>query len=193
MRSLTQAHARAGQQLVAAPVFGRPEMAAAAKLFIVAAGPADAIRSCQLLFGSMGQRTLPVGTETAAASLVKLAGNFMVAAAIEALGEALALVAKAGVDPGSFVDVLTSTLFPAPAYRAYGALIAERKFEPAGVAAPLGHKDVRLLLAASESLHVPMPIASLLNDRLLRLIAQGGEKLDWSAIGQLAAQDAGLR
>ena len=146
IRSLTQAHARAGQQLVAAPVFGRPEMAAAAKLFIVAAGPSDAMRSCQPLFGSMGQRTLPVGTEPAAASLVKLAGNFMVAAAIETLGEALALVGKAGIDPGSFVDVLTSTLFPAPAYRTYGGLIAERKFEPAGVAAPLGHKDVRLLL-----------------------------------------------
>ena len=91
------------------------------------------------------------------------------------------------------MELLTSTLFPAPAYRTYGSLIAERKFQPAGFAAPLGHKDVRLLLAASEALHVPMPVASLLNDRLLRLIAQGGEQLDWSAISELAAEDAGLR
>ena len=90
------------------------------------------------------------------------------------------------------MELLTSTLFPAPAYRTYGALIAQSKFQPAGFAAPLGHKDVRLLLAAAESLRVPMPIGSLLNDRFLRLLAQGGESLDWSAISQLAAADAGL-
>ncbi len=191
-RTLHQAHERAGQKFVAAPVFGRPEMAAAAKLFIVAAGAPDAIRMCQPLFDSMGQRTFPLGTEPSAASLVKLIGNFMIAATIETLGEALALLGKAGIDPAAFVDLLTSTLFPAPAYRTYGSLIAERRFQPAGFAAPLGHKDVRLLLAASESLHVPMPVASLLNDRFLRLIAQGGKQLDWSAISQLAAQDAGL-
>jgi 3-hydroxyisobutyrate dehydrogenase-like beta-hydroxyacid dehydrogenase len=191
-RALTQAHEHAAQKLIAAPVFGRPEMAAAAKLFIVAAGAADAVRLCQPLFDSMGQRTFPFGTEPAAASLVKLAGNFMIAATIETLGEALALVGKAGIDPGTFVDLLTSTLYPAPAYRTYGALIAEGKFRPAGFAAPLGHKDVRLLLAASQALQVPMPIGSLLNDRFLRLLAQGGEELDWSAISQLAAADAGL-
>ena len=191
-RRLTEVHEEAAQKFVAAPVFGRPEMAAAAKLFIVAAGSAEALRMCQPLFDAMGQRTFPLGTEPAAASLVKLTGNFMLAATIECLGEALALVGKAGIEPASFVDLLTSTLFPAPAYRTYGSLIADRKFQPAGFAAPLGHKDVRLLLAASEALHVPMPIASLLNDRFLRLIAQGGKKLDWSAISQLAAQDAGL-
>jgi 3-hydroxyisobutyrate dehydrogenase-like beta-hydroxyacid dehydrogenase len=191
-RHLSEAHEEAGQRFVAAPVFGRPEAAAAAKLFIVAAGSAETLRICQPLFDAMGQRTFPLGSEPAAASLVKLAGNFMIAATIETLGEALALLGKAGVDAAAFVEVLTSTLFPAPAYRIYGALIAERKFQPAGFAAPLGHKDVRLLLAASESLQVPMPVASLLNDRFLRLIAQGGKKLDWSAISQLAAQDAGL-
>ncbi len=191
-RDLTQAHQQAAQKFVAAPVFGRPEMAAAAKLFIVAAGATDALGICQPLFDSMGQRTFPFGTEPAAASLVKLAGNFMIAATIETLGEALTLVGKGGIEPGAFVDLLTSTLFPAPAYRTYGALIAESKFQPAGFAAPLGHKDVRLLLAASESLRVPMPIGSLLNERFLRLLAQGGENLDWSAISHLAAADAGL-
>ena len=191
-RELSRAHEHAGEKLVAAPVFGRPEMAAAAKLFIVAAGPPDAISACQPLFEAMGQRTFPLGMDPAAASLAKLTGNFMIAATIETLGEALALVRKGGIDAGSFVELLTSTLFPAPAYRTYGALIAERKFEPAGFAVPLGHKDVRLLLAASQALHVPMPVASLLNDRFVRLLAQGGEKLDWSAISQLAAEDAGL-
>jgi len=192
VRDLSQAHQQAGQQFVAAPVFGRPEMAAAAKLFIVVAGAPAAVTICQPLFDAMGQRTFPFGTEPAAASLVKLAGNFMIAATIETLGEALALLSKGGVDPGRFVDLLTSTLFPAPAYRTYGALIAASRFQPAGFAAPLGHKDVRLLLAVAESLRVPMPIGSLLNDRFLRLLAQGGESLDWSAISQLAAADAGL-
>ena len=192
VRDLSQAHQQAGQQFVAAPVFGRPEMAAAAKLFIVVAGAPAAVTICQPLFDAMGQRTFPFGTEPAAASLVKLAGNFMIAATIETLGEALALLSKGGVDPGRFVDLLTSTLFPAPAYRTYGALIAASRFQPAGFAAPLGHKDVRLLLAVAESLRVPMPIGSLLNDRFLRLLAQGGERLDWSAISQLAAADAGL-
>ena len=192
-RNLSEAHEQARQRLIAAPVFGRPEMAAAAKLFIVAGGAPEALRLCQPLFDAMGQRTFPLGPEPAAASLVKLAGNFMIAATIETLGEALALVGKAGIDPGSFVELLTSSLFPAPAYRTYGTLIAERKFEPAGFAVPLGHKDIRLLLAASQSLHVPMPVASLLNDRFQRLIAQGREKLDWSAISELAAEDAGLR
>jgi 3-hydroxyisobutyrate dehydrogenase-like beta-hydroxyacid dehydrogenase len=191
-RDLTQAHAQAGQQFVAAPVFGRPDMAAAGKLFIVAAGSPEAIQLCQPLFDSMGQRTFPFGTEPGAASLVKLAGNFMIAATLETLGEALTLVGKGGIEPRAFVDLLTSTLFPAPAYRTYGALIAESRFQPAGFAAPLGHKDVRLLLAAAESLRVPLPIAALLHDRFLRLLAQGGEDLDWSAISHLAAADAGL-
>jgi 3-hydroxyisobutyrate dehydrogenase-like beta-hydroxyacid dehydrogenase len=192
VRDLSEAHQQAGQQFVAAPVFGRPEMASAAKLFIVVAGAPAAVTICQPLFDAMGQRTFPFGTEPAAASLVKLAGNFMIAATIETLGEALALLSKGGIEPGRFVDLLTATLFPAPAYRTYGALIAASRFQPAGFAAPLGHKDVRLLLAVAESLRVPMPIGSLLNDRFLRLLAQGGESLDWSAISQLAAADAGL-
>ncbi len=191
-RDLAQAHAQAGQRFVAAPVFGRPEMAAAGKLFILAAGAGDAIEDCRPLFEAMGQRTFPFGADPAAASLVKLAGNFMIAATIETLGEALTLIGKGGIEPGAFVDLMTSTLFPAPAYRTYGSLIAQSRFQPAGFAAPLGHKDVRLLLAAAESLRVPMPMGNLLNDRLLRLLAQGGETLDWSAISHLAAADAGL-
>jgi len=190
-KRLAQAHAQARQRYVAAPVFGRPDMAAAAKLFIVAAGDPATIDACQPLFRAMGQKTFPMGTEPSAANLVKLSGNFLIASAIEALGEAVALVGKAGIDRHAYIELLTSTLFNAPAYKTYGALIAQGKYEPAGFAAPLGYKDIRLALAAAESLHVPMPLASLLHDRFLRLLAQGGEHLDWSAIGGLAAQDAG--
>ncbi len=188
---LAAAHAEAGQRFVAAPVFGRPEAAAAAKLFIVAAGAPDAVDACLPLFEALGQKTFTFGNNPPAANLVKLSGNFLIASAIEALGEAMALVGKAGVNRGQFIDLLTSTIFSAPIYKIYGPLIAEQRFEPAGFAAPLGHKDIRLTLAAAETLHVPMPLASLLRDRFLTLFAHGGERLDWSAITRLAAEDAG--
>ena len=190
-KHLSETHAHAGQRFVAAPVFGRPDAAAAAKLFIVAAGAPAAVEEGKPLFDALGQKTFPISTEPAAANLVKLSGNFLLAAAIEALGEAIALVGKAGIDRGAYVDLLTSTIFPVPAYKTYGGLIAESRFQPAAFAAPLGFKDIGLALAAAESLRVPMPLGSLLHDRFLRLLAPGGESLDWAAIGGLAAQDAG--
>ena len=190
-KRLAQAHTQAGQRYLAAPVFGRPDMAAAGKLFIVAAGDPATIEACRPLFGAIGQKTMPIGTEPAAANLVKLSGNFLMASAIEALGEAIALVGKAGIDRRAYVDLLTSTVFNVPVYKTYGNLIAQSQFEPAAFAAPLGFKDIRLALSAAETLRVPMPLASLLHDRFLRLFAEGGEKLDWSAIGGLATQDAG--
>ncbi len=189
---LTREHAAAGQHFVAAPVFGRPEAAAAAKLFIAAAGTPDAIQSVTPLFDAIGQRTFVLGEEPKAANLVKLSGNFLIASVIESLGEAMALVEKGGVDRHAYLDLLTSTLFNAPVYKTYGGLIADRKFQPAGFTAPLGQKDIRLALAAGEALNVPLPLASLLRDRFLTLLAHGGEELDWSAIGALAAKDAGL-
>jgi 3-hydroxyisobutyrate dehydrogenase-like beta-hydroxyacid dehydrogenase len=128
-----------------------------------------------------------------AANLVKLSGNFLIASVIESLGEAIALIGKGGVDPHAYLDMLTSTLFNAPVYRTYGGLIVDQKFEPAGFAAPLGLKDIRLALAAGEDLRVPLPLASLLRDRFLTLLAHGGDTLDWSAVGGLAAKDAGSR
>jgi 3-hydroxyisobutyrate dehydrogenase-like beta-hydroxyacid dehydrogenase len=189
-KELARAHAHAGQRFVAAPVFGRPEMAAAAKLFIVTAGDPAAVEACQPLFGAMGQKTFSISTEPSAANLVKLSGNFLLASAIEALGEAVALVGKAGIDRHDFVDLLASTIFPAPVYKTYGDLIAGNEFQPARFAAPLGFKDIRLTLAAAESLRVPMPLGNLLHDRFLRLLHEGGEDLDWAAIGGLATQDA---
>src|SRR4029077_20298383 len=184
---LTVAHANAGQQFVAAPVFGRPEMAAAAKLFIVAAGAPDAVDACLPLFAAMGQKTFPIGDQPKAANLVKLTGNFLIATVIEGLGEAMALVGRAGVDRRRYLEILTSTLFTAPVYRTYGELIVEHRFEPPGFAAPLGHKDIRLALAAAETLRVPMPFAAVLHDRFLTLLAHGGEALDWFVIGRHGA------
>jgi 3-hydroxyisobutyrate dehydrogenase-like beta-hydroxyacid dehydrogenase len=188
---LAAAHADAGQQYVAAPVFGRPEAASAAKLFVIAAGEPQVLQSLVPLFDAIGQRTFVVSDQPHAANLVKLSGNFLLASAIESVGEAVALVAKAGVDRQQYVDILTSTLFAAPAYQTYGGLIARREFEPAGFAATLGLKDVRLVLAAAEGLQVPLPVASLLRDRLLTLVATGGGQLDWSAVSTLADRDAG--
>jgi 3-hydroxyisobutyrate dehydrogenase-like beta-hydroxyacid dehydrogenase len=187
---LTNAHARSGQRYVAAPVFGRPDVAAAGKLFVVAAGPTDAVGVAQPLLDAVGQRTFVVSQEPKAANLVKLSGNFLIATVIESLGEAMALVNKGGVDRHDYLEILTSTLFTAPLYKIYGGLIASRKFEPAGFTVPLGQKDIRLTLEAAEELHVPLPLGSLLRDRFLTLRAHGGDHLDWAAVGSLAAKDA---
>jgi 3-hydroxyisobutyrate dehydrogenase-like beta-hydroxyacid dehydrogenase len=192
-KQLTQTHAQAAQQFVAAPVFGRPDAAAAAKLYIVAAGNPTAVNTCKPLLDVLGQKTFPIGADPAAANLVKLSGNFLLASVIEALGEAIALIGKADIDRQVFVDLLTSSIFNVPAYKTYGGLIAASRFEPALFAAPLGFKDIKLALAAAESLRVPMPLGSLLHDRFTRLLAEGGERLDWAAIGGLAARDAGER
>jgi 3-hydroxyisobutyrate dehydrogenase-like beta-hydroxyacid dehydrogenase len=191
-KRLAAAHAAAGQHYLAAPVFGRPEAAANGKLFVVVGGPAELVDTYMPLFKSLGQRTFVMSGKAEDANLVKLSGNFLIAVVIESLGEALALIGKGGLDQQQYLDLLTSTLFDAPVYKTYGRLIVERRFEPAGFAAPLGQKDIRLTLAAAEALNVPLPLASLLRDRFLALLAHGGEALDWSAIGQLAAQDSGL-
>jgi 3-hydroxyisobutyrate dehydrogenase-like beta-hydroxyacid dehydrogenase len=192
-RRLASAHEETGQHFLSAPVFGRPDAAAAGKLFIVVGGAADVIQSCMPLFDSIGQKLFVMSERPEAANLVKISGNFLIASVIEALGEAIALVGKGGVDQKRYIELLTSTLFNAPVYKTYGNLIVEGKFEPPGFAALLGQKDIHLTLAAADTLRVPMPIAGLLRDRFLTLLATGGESLDWSAIGQLAARDAGIK
>jgi 3-hydroxyisobutyrate dehydrogenase-like beta-hydroxyacid dehydrogenase len=189
---LADMHATADRRFVTAPVMGRPDMAAAGKLFIIAAGKPEDIETCRPLFQAMGQKTISIGEATPVANLTKLSVNFLIGSVMEALSEAMALVRKAGIDPHEYFQLLTSTVFTGPVFTNYGGLIAQQKFQPALFAAPLGEKDLRLVLSAAESLRVPMPLASLVHDRLQALIARGGEKLDWSAIGQLAANDAGL-
>jgi 3-hydroxyisobutyrate dehydrogenase-like beta-hydroxyacid dehydrogenase len=188
---LNEEHTRKGQRFVAAPVFGRPDVAAAGRLYIVAGGEAAAVETAAPLLDAIGQKTFVISDTPKAANLVKLSGNFLGASVIEALGDAMALVGKAGIDERQYLEFLTSTLFDAPIYKTYGSLIADGRFTPPGFAAPLGQKDIRLVLAAAEDLRVPMPVASLLRDRFLNVLAHGGDRLDWSAIGRLPAADAG--
>ncbi|MDQ0396499.1 NAD(P)-dependent oxidoreductase [Labrys monachus] len=188
---LEAAHAGAGQRYASVPVFGRPDAAAAGKLYLVAGGEAATIAAVQPLLDAVGQSTFVVSEQAKVANIVKLSGNFLFASVIESLGEAIALIGKAGVDRRQYLDFLTSTIFDTPIYKTYGGLIVDRDFEPASFAASLGHKDIRLALAAAEELRVPMPLASLLRDRFLTLLAHGGDNLDWAAIGALAARDAG--
>jgi 3-hydroxyisobutyrate dehydrogenase-like beta-hydroxyacid dehydrogenase len=185
-------HLGRGQHFLCAPVFGRPEAAAAAKLFIVAAGADADFQLASPLFTAISQRVFYLGSSPSAANLVKLCGNFMILSAIEALGEAMALAEKGGVAKQQLVEVLTGTLFDAPVYRTYGTILAEERFTPAGFAAPLGLKDMRLVGQSAESLRVPMPLLSLLRDHLLQTIAQEGEGIDWSAIAQVSKKNAGL-
>lgn len=189
---LAEAHAAAGSVFVSAPVFGRPEAAAAAKLFVVAAGPRQAVERLAPVFAALGQRTFVVGEHAPAANVVKLAGNFMIASVIESLGESFALVRKSGVDPAVFLEVLTSSLFDAPIYRTYGGIVAAERYRPAGFRAPLGLKDVGLALAAAQQAGVPMPLGSLIRDRFIAALARGEADADWSVIAKLSATDAGL-
>jgi 3-hydroxyisobutyrate dehydrogenase-like beta-hydroxyacid dehydrogenase len=192
-KELTLAHADAGSQYISAPVFGRPDAAEAAKLAIVAAGPAGAIKKCQPLFDAMGHRTFVVGEEPSKANTVKLAGNFLILSVIESLGEAYALLRKSGVAPEQYLEIMTSTLFAAPVYKTYGNLIAKEQFLPAGFKLPLGLKDVSLVLAAAADARAPMPVASLVRDHILAAIARNGEDLDWSSFSRISAENAGLK
>jgi 3-hydroxyisobutyrate dehydrogenase-like beta-hydroxyacid dehydrogenase len=191
-RRLVAAHREKGQHYIAAPVFGRPEAAAAAKIFIAVAGPAEQIARCQSLFDAMGQKTFVVGDEAPAANLVKVTGNFLITTVIESLGEAFALIRKSGVDPNKFLELLTGSLFAAPVYRTYAGMIAADNFEPVGFRMPLGMKDNRLVLAAAEEVSVPMPMASLVRDRMLAAMAQGLGDSDWAAIARISFWEAGL-
>jgi 3-hydroxyisobutyrate dehydrogenase-like beta-hydroxyacid dehydrogenase len=189
---LAREHAEAGQALVAAPVFGRPDAAAASKLFIVAAGRADDVERCRPLLEALGQRVFTLGEDPAQAALIKLAGNFMISAAIEAMAETFALVAKAGIDRAAYLQILTETLFAAPVYRTYGQALLEGRYSPPGFRLPLGAKDNRLFLQAGERHQVPLPVASLVRDRMLAALARGYGELDWSVFSRIAAEEAGV-
>ena len=190
---LTEAHAARGQHFVSAPVFGRPPVAAEGKLFVAAAGSQEAIAKAMPLLEIIGQKVQVFGEKPSAANLVKLAGNFLIVNVTEALGEAMALVAKGGVEKADLLEFLTSTLFGAPIYKNYGALIVSEKFEPAGFAAVLAAKDMRLAGEAADALSVSMPLNDLLRARLGRLVDGGEGHLDLTALSLLASRDAGLK
>ena len=188
---LSAEHARHGQGYVAAPVLGNPDAAKARQLFILAAGaPAD-VERCQPLFDSLGQKTFVVGADPWHANLVKLLSNMMTATTLEMLGEVVAVAIKRELDPKPLIDIMTSTMFGGRAHKIYGDKIVRRSYAP-GFAMPLVLKDVRLALAEAESAGAPMPSVDVVRDRLITGIARGYADLDWTALGLVAAQEAGL-
>jgi 3-hydroxyisobutyrate dehydrogenase-like beta-hydroxyacid dehydrogenase len=189
---LSSEHAKAGQGFLAAPVFGRPDAAEAGRLAVVVGGAEMLVQKCKPLLEAMGPKLFVVGERPSMANVVKLSGNFLIASVLESLSEALAFARKSGVDAGALMEFLTATLFNAPVYKTYGELIVQGKHEPAGFALPLGLKDVRLVLQAAEAANVPMPIASVVRDRFITAMARGNQDKDWSVIGRVAAEDAGL-
>jgi 3-hydroxyisobutyrate dehydrogenase-like beta-hydroxyacid dehydrogenase len=189
-KSLADEHQRHNLQYVAAPVFGRPEAAAAAQLSIVAAGEDAAIDRVQPLLDTLGQRTWRIGVEASQANAVKIAGNFMIASAIETISEAAVLVERHGVDPAGLMSILTSTIFAAPVYKNYGGMIVERRYEPAAFRLALGLKDLRLVLEAAEAARTPMPFASILRDHFLEAVAWGDGDRDWAALAEVTRRHA---
>jgi 3-hydroxyisobutyrate dehydrogenase-like beta-hydroxyacid dehydrogenase len=191
-KGLAARHAEHGLSYVAATVWGRPDVAAAGKLSIVAAGDPVAIAKVQPLFDVIGAKTYNVGADPSRANVVKIAGNLMVACAIEGISEAAALVRAHGLPAPEVLDAIVTSLFNVPVYRGYGDMIAKRQYEPPGFDLVLGLKDVRLALAAGDEVNVPLPFASVLRDTFLDAIANGDAEKDWSAIARVAARRAGL-
>ena len=185
-------HARHGQGYVASPVFGNPDAGKARELFIIAAGNAHDIDRCKPLLDALGQQVFRVGSDPSAANLVKLAGNAMSAATLEILGEVLALGCKRGLDPRQLLAILTGTMFGSRVHKIYGGKIADQQYGWGGFIFPLALKDVRLALNEAERAGVPMPSVSVVRDRLITGIARGYSQRDWSALGLLAAEEAGL-
>jgi 3-hydroxyisobutyrate dehydrogenase-like beta-hydroxyacid dehydrogenase len=189
---LAHAHMERGAVYLSAPVFGRPPAAEAAALSIVVAGAPHAIETVQPLFDAMGKKTFVVGERPEAANLVKLCGNFMIMAAIEAMGEAMTVAVKGGVSKAALLEVLRGTMFDAPVYKNYGEILVEERYRPAGFTAPLGLKDMRLMAAAAEATRVPMPFLGVIRDHLLATVASEGDDVDWAAVGKIIARNAGL-
>jgi 3-hydroxyisobutyrate dehydrogenase-like beta-hydroxyacid dehydrogenase len=191
-RELERAHAAAGLAYVAAPVLGRPDVAAAGKLNVLAAGAADAIERVKPLLDVIGQKTWVLGAEPHKANVAKLSMNFLIGAAIEAMAEAVTLAERYEVEPGKLMALLTGTLFSAPVYATYGGLILKGEFMPANFKLTLGLKDMRLALAAGDAVGVPLPFASIVRDNLVDAIGHGDADKDWSAVALVARRRAGL-
>jgi 3-hydroxyisobutyrate dehydrogenase-like beta-hydroxyacid dehydrogenase len=192
-RKLAELHAEHGSTFVGAPVFGRPEAAASQQLWICVAGPQAAKERVQPVLKALGQGIFDFGEEPGAANIVKLCGNFLILAAMEAMAEALTLAEKSGLDRSAVIDMLTHTMFSAPIYQNYGKMIAEKRHTPVGFRQRLGLKDVNLVREVAEHASMPMPLASLLHDRMLAGIAKGRGDMDWSALALDVLESAGLK
>jgi 3-hydroxyisobutyrate dehydrogenase-like beta-hydroxyacid dehydrogenase len=192
-QKLAQLHALHGSVYLAAPVFGRPEAAATQKLWICLAGPQRAKERVQPVLRALGQGIFDFGEDPGAANIAKLCGNFLILSAMEAMAEALALAEKSGLDRSAVIDMLTHTLFSSPVYQGYGKMIAEKRHTPAGFRQTLGLKDINLVRDLAEQETMPMPLASLLHDRLLAGMAKGRGEMDWSALSLDVLENAGLQ
>lgn len=192
IRAMEAAHAKANQVLVAAPVLGRPDMAASGQLLVVAAGPAAALERCRALFAVIGRHTFEAGDKPESASAIKLANNFVLGCAIEVMGEAFSLVQQYGVPPAVMHDVLSSGIFSAPAYKVYGQIIADQAYDKVGVTALLGLKDANLILAAADAARVPLPSVNGWRDRLLGAIAHGDGEKDWAVVAREQLRASGI-
>ena len=191
-RELDAAHRERGQVLIAMPVLGNPDLAVHHGLFILLVGPTDAIARSRDLIELLGQKSFFVSEEPWLATAMKLAANMLTAATLQSMGEAFAFLARAGISPNKAQEILTGSLFDGRVHKTYGGKIVERRYSPPGMTVPLAAKDLRLLLAEAERSKVPMPVASLLHDRLIAVEARGWSGLDWSALGRLAAFEAGI-
>ena len=188
---LEQLHADARIGYVAAPVMGRPDAAASGRLHVLAAGDSHAIERVRPILDAMGQRIWLLGAAPHRANVVKLAMNFLLGSAIEALSEAAALAEGYNIDPATLIEVVTGTAFAAPVYVTYGQLIVDREFKP-GFKSRLGLKDLRLALTAGEARGVPLPFASIVRDNLVDAIGHGDAENDWSALASVSRRRAGL-
>jgi 3-hydroxyisobutyrate dehydrogenase-like beta-hydroxyacid dehydrogenase len=192
IKAVADAHRDAGQLFVAAPVLGRPKAAAEGQLGIVPAGPPEAVARCAPLFDVIGRRTFDAGDRPEGATAVKLANNFLLGCAIEAMGEAFSLVRAYGIEPGLFHDVLVDGLFASPAYDVYGRLIVEQAYEPPGFTTLLALKDIDLVFEAAERARLPLPSGGVYRDRLLSAIAHGRGEQDWAVIAREQAEAGAL-
>jgi 3-hydroxyisobutyrate dehydrogenase-like beta-hydroxyacid dehydrogenase len=192
-RRLAEQHRRVGVTYLAAPVFGRPEAAAARKLWVCLSGPEAARERVRPILEALGQGVFEFGEDPGAANVVKLAGNFAIASAMEAMAEAFTLAQKNGIHRTAVADLLGRTLFACPIYQNYGKAIAEERYTPAGFRLSLGLKDIDLVLETASSSRVPMPLANLLHDRLVSGLAKGRETMDWSALAVGASEDAAVK
>ncbi|MCW5686438.1 MAG: NAD(P)-dependent oxidoreductase [Pseudolabrys sp.] len=189
---LVAVHEARGRPYVAATVFGRPDVAAAAKLAVLAAGDPATIDRVQPLLDAIGRKTFHVGDKPRQANVAKIAGNLMVACAIEAIAEAAVLLRKYEMSAADVLDVIVESLFAVPVYQGYARAIGREEYVPPGFDLVLGMKDVRLALQAGEAVDAPLPFASVLRDAFIDAIANGDAHKDWSAIGRVAARKAGL-
>ena len=192
VQSLAQRHAARGGHFISAPVFGRPVAAASGKLWIMQSGPEAAKARVRPVLETLSQTIHDIGLTPDAAAVGKIAGNFMIAAATEAMGEAFALLAKSGADARVWHEMISSTIFACPIYANYGRFILDRAFSPPGFKLTLGAKDIGLALEAGAGQLVPMPFANVLRDRFMTSIAQGRGEMDWTSIALNALSDAGL-